>query len=251
MNICIITGASSGLGRAFFEALADVASIDAFYLLGRDEARLSALAACTQKPVYICPFDLTDHTQRGHFINELRASGARVQVLVSSAGFGIIGPAAEGNVAEQIDMVRLNCEALTDLTLSLRPQMGAGTRVFHIASVAAFLPQTYFAVYAATKAYVLSFSEALATEWRREGIRVTAVCPNPMDTRFFDRAGSKRGGRFKAIGFETPEKVAATALSAADHGRTVSVSHPAGRALRLLARLLPHRLVTVVEKYIF
>ncbi len=251
MNICIITGASSGLGKAFFEALADAAGIDAFLLLGRDEARLSALAAHTKKPVRLFSFDLTDRTQRGHFIDEVCASDARVQVLVSSAGFGIIGPAAEGNVDEQTDMVRLNCEALTELTLALRPQMGAGTRVFHIASVAAFLPQTYFAVYAATKAYVLSFSEAVAAEWRKDGIRVTAVCPNPMDTRFFDRAGSKRGGRFKAIGFESAESVVSAALYAADHGRTVSVSHPAGRALRLLARLLPHRLVTAVEKYIF
>mgnify|MGYP000835713314 CR=1 FL=1 len=113
-------------------------------------------------------------------------------MLVNAAGFGRSGSVEEINMQRrriQTDMVGLNCQALTRMTLLCLPYMHPGSRIVNLASAAAFCPQPYFAVYAATKSYVLSFSRSLREELKTRGIIVTAVCPGPVDTPFFDVSG--------------------------------------------------------------
>lgn len=146
-------------------------------------------------------------------------------------------------------MVALNNEALTDVTLMTLPYCSRGSVIFEIASVAAFLPQPSFAIYAATKAYVHSFARALNAEESRRGIRVISVCPNPMLTGFFDRAGVKMGP-FKRLFAEDPYQVARRALDVSERGGDVSLNCATAHLIRLVAKILPHSFVLKTESLV-
>lgn len=251
MSIAIITGASSGVGEEFVKQVEARGGVDAYWLLGRDTKRLELVAQSVDRPARIFAFDLTDVTARQDFLETVKKEAPSVRLLVNSAGFGVIGPFADVSQEDNVGMVELNCTALVDLCHGILPYMRPGGAIVNLASVAAFLPQTYFSVYAASKAFVLRFSQALAEEQVARDVRVLAVCPNPMPTRFFDRAGIRPGGGFKRIGFEPTERVVAHALEQLDRRRRVSVTHPAAKGLALLSRLLPHRVVTTFERLFF
>lgn len=250
MNIAIITGASSGLGATFFRTIENRHSIDEFWLLGRDQKQLDILAKSSPKSVRTFSVDLADRSARENFINKTQEFKGYVKILINSAGFGMLGPFTDIVREDNKNMVAVNCEAMVDLCHAFLPRMQAGSSIINIASVAAFLPQTNFSVYAATKAFVLHFSEALAEEVAEKGIRVLAVCPNPMHTKFFERAGDVKGNSFKMIGYETPEAVVKKALSQLDKHRRTSISHPIGHLIRVFAKICPHRIVTWGEKFI-
>lgn len=251
MSIAIITGASSGVGEEFVKQVSARGSIDEFWLLGRDDKRLAQIAETIDQPTRLFAFDLTDVAARKEFLETVKKEAPSVRLLVNSAGFGVIGPFTEVSLKDNIGMVELNCTAVVELCYGIIPYMRPGGAIVNMASVAAFLPQTYFSVYAASKAFVLRFSQALAEELLSRDIRVVAVCPNPMPTRFFDRAGNGHGGGFKRIGFEPTESVVAHALYQLDRRRRVSVTHPAAKGLLLLSRILPHRVVTTFERLFF
>lgn len=251
MRIAIITGASGGLGAVFAARLADDPAIDELWLCGRNAARLQAVADALAKPSRLFIGDLQKEEDRLALAEALREQPAHVHRLVNAAGYGTIGPFRTTDRADVLGQVELNCLALADLTYLLLPYMERGDGIIQISSVASFLPQTYFALYAASKAFVSRFSLALAEELAPSGIRVIAVCPNPMDTGFFDRAGAGKGAGFKRIGFESPERVVDAALARLEKGRRLSVTHPAGYLLALMGRILPHRVVTLFERLFF
>ena len=138
----------------------------------------------------------------------------------------------------QSEMVRLNCEALTNMTLLCAPYLSQGSRILQIASAAAFAPQPQFAVYAATKSYVLSFSRALGAEWKKKGIYVTAVCPGPVDTEFFERCGQPENPLKKMTMAKAPN-VVKQALLDARRKKAVSIFGFWMRALYILVRIVP------------
>ena len=154
-----------------------------------------------------------------------------------------------GSVAgeEETGMVRLNCEALCGVTSAVLPYMSRESRIIQFASAAAFLPQPGFAVYAATKSFVLSYSQALNSELKPQGITVTAVCPGPVATEFFQVASpSGMLPLYKRLSMAKPEKVVKLAVRDSMMGKTISVYGPLMKAFFLLCRLVPHRLLLKV-----
>ena len=165
-------------------------------------------------------------------------------MLINSAGFGKSGTVTEiarENFRIQTDMVDLNCRALTRMTILCLPYMSRGSRIVNLASAAAFCPQPSFAVYAATKSYVLSFSRALNAELKKRPVQVTAVCPGPVDTEFFQVSGPI-DSPLKKLTMAKADRVVKTALSDGQAGKSVSVCGAAMKGTRLLTKLLPHSL---------
>ncbi len=242
MNIAIITGASSGIGMEFaLQMDSYFVTIDEFWLIARNREHLEEVAKVLDHKARIIVMDITDEKKQDALEDLLIEKNAVVRVLVNAAGFGVMGPFSEQERMTAQDMVRLNCEALTALTHRMLPYMRKNSRILQMASSAAFLPQPDFAVYAATKAYVLSFSRALGEELREAGIYVTSVCPGPVDTPFFDIA-EKTGTTLsiKKYTMVSPEKVVALALKDSYHKRSMSVCSLPIKCLRCLSKTVPH-----------
>ena len=168
-----------------------------------------------------------------------------LRILVNAAGFGRTGTVAEIAAEEpfiQTDMIDLNCRALTAITEICLPFMRKGSRIINLASAAAFCPQPSFAVYAATKAYVLSFSRALHMELKSKGIYVTAVCPGPVKTEFF-RVSGELTGTLKKLTVAGTQAVVRKALKDSLAKKQLSVYGPPMKAARAGAKLLPHSLI--------
>ncbi len=250
MKIAIITGASSGMGREFALQMDLIFSnIDEFWLVARREKELEELAGALLHPCRVFALDLTKMGQVERLEYSIKLEGAKVCVLVNCAGYGIMGPFAEASQRDTIGMIQTNCEALTKLTHALIPHMIKNSRIIQLASSAAFLPQADFAVYAASKSYVLSFSRALGMELKKRQIYVTAVCPGPVDTPFFEiaeRTGTTLALKKKVMA--QPEAVVALALRDSYHRKSISVYGLPMKAFALVSKLLPHELIlNVVE----
>lgn len=245
MNVVIITGASSGIGMEFALQMDNYFdTIDEFWLIARSREHLEEVAKVMLHKTRIISMDITDAKKQEALEDLMIEKNAIVRVLVNAAGFGIMGPFSEQERMTAQDMIRLNCEALTLLTHRILPFMRRNSRVIQIASSAAFLPQPDFAVYAATKAYVLSFSRALGEELRDAGIYVTSVCPGPVDTPFFDIA-EKTGTTLsiKKYTMVSPERVVALALKDSYHKRSMSVCSLPIKYFQCLAKTVPHELL--------
>lgn len=245
MNVAIITGASSGIGMEFaLQMDSCFATIDEFWLIARSRERLEEVAKVLEHKTRILAMDITDGKKLDALEDLLIEKNATVRVLINAAGFGIMGSFSEQERMTVLNMVRLNCEALTALTHRMLPYMRRNSRIIQMASSAAFLPQPDFAVYAATKAYVLSFSRALGEELKEAGIYVTSVCPGPVDTPFFDIA-EKTGTilSIKKYTMVNPEKVVALALKDSYCRRSMSVCSLPIKGFQCLAKTVPHGLL--------
>ena len=173
-----------------------------------------------------------------------------VRMLVNCAGYGVMGEFSKLNVQEELGMIDVNCKALTQITHMCIPYMRENSRIIQLASSAAFMPQPGFAVYAASKAYVNSFSRALAEELRKKKIYVTSVCPGPVDTPFFDLA--EKDGKtlaIKKLAMALPEKVVEKAIQDSFHKRSVSVYSGYIKAFEVLAKTVPHKLLLTAMRY--
>jgi short-subunit dehydrogenase len=243
-NSALVTGASSGIGAAIAAELASRGY--SLALLARREERLRSLAAelasdhGIDADVVAC--DLTDPAERDRLMDELMARGRAVELLINNAGFGHQADFATSPRERMVEMVRLNVEAVVDLTSRfLGPMVEKGRGgVINIASTAAFQPLPGSAVYAASKAFVLSFSEAIRTELRGSGVTVTAVCPGPVKTEFTEVAGV--GGveeRTPGAVWMTAEEIARHAVDGAERDRRVVVPGTLNRATALAGQHSP------------
>lgn len=223
----LITGASAGLGAEFARQLAPEAGM--LVLVARRQERLEALKEeltlqNAALRVHLFVGDLNDPAAVDRLKADLDGNGIAVDYLVNNAGLGDLGTFETSEWTRVQSMLRVNMEALTALTHALLPGMIARKRgvILNVASTAGFLPLPTFAVYGATKAYVNSFSEALAIELRPHGITVTALCPGPVSTEFGDVATRANSGRkfgpVKAL-YVSAEQVVREALAAARRGR--------------------------------
>lgn len=254
MNVIVITGASSGIGKEFaYQMDRYFTNIDEFWLIARNREKLNEIAANMQHKTRILCMDITTDAQLERLEDTLQEKDAVVRMLVNCAGYGLMGAFETQDREGTLGMVRVNCEALTNITHRLIPYMRRGSRIIQMASSAAFLPQADFAVYAATKSYVLSFSRALGEELREKGIYVTSVCPGPVNTPFFDIA--EKNGTTLAIKKYTMvevDKVVDKALRDSYHKRAMSVCSLPMQAFQVSAKLLPHgaflRVMTMLKK---
>lgn len=223
----LITGASAGLG-AHFATLFARDGYDVI-VVARSQARLETMAERLRQvhkaKVHVLAADLSQPGSGLTLFNECRAKSLKVDVLVNNAGFGSNGTFLDQALPRELEMVRLNCETLLELTYLFANDMrarGAG-QVLNIASTAGFQPGPYMATYYATKAFVLSFTEALAHELRGTGVSVTCHCPGPTHTEFAARAGNDKSNLFQMGGAAKAEDVAEHAYEAMKQGEVVSI----------------------------
>lgn len=253
-TIAIVTGATSGFGRLFAKEI-DLHlknSIDEIWIIGRREEELDNLADELKKDVRIFPFDLTDNDTLEIIKENLIEDNISIKILINAAGFGIAGNFRSQSEKEVHDMVALNCTALTDLTKICLQYMSSDSRIINFASVAAFMPQPGFAVYAGTKSYVLSFSRALNAEENINGIYVTAVCPGPAKTNFFNIALKDSSNSWLKVQFMAdPESVVKKAFRDSINKKELSVYSISMNLMRFATKALPHRhLIQFVKRTI-
>lgn len=243
MKIAIVTGASSGIGREFVRRIDEKEAMDEIWVVARRTDRLEELRSLTKTKIVPVSLDLSQPKSDEELSYMLSAANADVKILVNAAGYGQFGAFTDLPLNEQCGMIDLNTSALTRVTYRVLPYMSSGAQIYHIGSLSAFQPVPYISVYAATKAYVLSFSRALGVELKSRGIRVLAVCPGWVRTEFFDRAVVHDGVIVYYNRFFTPEQVVSRAFRDMKRGKDVSVCGFSIRAQVLLTKLLPHRLV--------
>ncbi len=245
MKIAIVTGASSGLGRAFARKLAGWKEIEELWLVARREERLRELAAGLGKPAKVLAMDLTEPKSIQTLREALRRELPEVKVLVNAAGFGKFGTYADMTAQETGDMIALNCRAAVDLTALSIPYMSRGDHILEVCSSAAFQPLPGLNVYAASKAFLLRYARGLRWELRGKGIWVTAVCPGWIETEFMAVArDTKNGKTVRHFPFATtPEHVASCALRGS-RLRLATTFHGLMTPVQwLAAKLLPHSLI--------
>lgn len=243
MKIAVVTGASSGLGREFARQIsARYSKFDEIWLIARRTERLEEVADEIKLTSRVISLDLSSNDELLSLKELLEENTPDIKLLVNCAGYGKSGSFDELDYDEQLGMIDINCRALTAVTKLCLPYISSNSRIIELASAAAFMPQPDFAVYAATKAYVLNFSKAINKELKPKKITVTAVCPGPVDTEFFDIAG-KNLKPLKRMVMAKPENVVEQAIKDAAlgnelsiYGRTMKLAHVAGR-------FLPHRLL--------
>jgi short-subunit dehydrogenase len=248
--VFLITGASAGIGAALAREFAKAGH--ALVLTARREAQLQALAddiaTVGQARPAVFTADLSTPEGVARLSETLHTRGLEPAYVVNNAGFGLLGEAAEIDRNRQLAMIDLNIRALTDLSLlwldSIKRQRGG---ILNVASVAGFLPGPGMAVYHATKAYVLSLTEALHAELAPEGVRVCALCPGPVDTEFFDEAGLPHD-YFPGYMNRSAERVAREGYEGFMGGHRVVVPGRPNRIMTLLPRLLPRGMMLAMTE---
>jgi short-subunit dehydrogenase len=241
-NWAVVTGASSGLGAIFADQLAKRGL--SLMLTGRDQARLSEVAQRVRQSAPNVDVELVVGdlgTEAG--IDDLmaRLDGRVIGVLVNNAGFGTYGEFSEIDAGREHDLIAVNVDALVCLTHAVLPGMLARGRggILNVASTIAFQPGPYQATYGASKAFVLSLSQALWAETRGTGVTVTALCPGPTRTGFVDALGSDVSHTAVYRRLAAPEPVVAAGLRALDRGHAVVVPGLRNRVMAEGGRLTP------------
>ncbi|MGO8970319.1 MAG: SDR family NAD(P)-dependent oxidoreductase [Myxococcaceae bacterium] len=244
----LVTGASSGIGAELARAFARSGA--SLVLTARSVDRLEALAgelrAKCQVAVRVIAADLASPLGASRLVQRLGEEGVEVDVLVNNAGYAAFGGFTETRWTDEAGMLQLNVVALTELTKRLLPAMVARKRggVLNVASTAAFQPGPLMAVYYATKAYVLSFSEALAEELRGSGVSVTALCPGPTASGFQARAAMEDSKLVKGKRLMPAASVAQAGYEGFRRGASVVIPGLANRLLAQSVRFTPRRWVT-------
>jgi len=248
----LVTGASSGIGYE----LAKLFARDGYglVLVARDRQRLVRTADEFNRSfgidVRIIAKDLSSPTAAEEILKELQQSSVRIDVLVNNAGYGVYGPFAETDSAEELGMIQTNLVSLTQLTKELLTPMvkrGSG-KILNVASTAAFQPGPLMAVYYASKAYLLSFSEALANELQGSGVTVTVLCPGPTVTEFQKRARMERSKHFSWAGPLNADRVARIGYRGMMKGKTVVIPGLINKLLAFSVRFSPRKMVTWIVR---
>ncbi len=247
----LITGASGGIGYE----LAKLFAMDHYnlVLVARSADKLTQFASELARQFGISaraiPLDLAAPPAPQFLFDQLRREGIGVNILVNNAGYGRLGDFAEVPVEESLGQIQLNVTALTALTRLLLPPMieHRSGRIMNVASTAGFQPGPRMAVYYATKAYVILFSEALASEVKGKGVTVTCFCPGATDTQFQVRAGTERTVLFRALRPMDAKTVAADGYRALMSGKTLAISGFRNWLLAESLRFSPRKLVTAIS----
>lgn len=249
-RIAVITGASSGLGEEFTRQICAKYDYDEIWIIARREDKLNTLAESLNAGqnftiVHPVVMDVAGKAGVERFKNLLEEehkklqqveSGIEIGLLINNAGFGTYGPFAETSINRQMDMIELNCTTVTGICGVSLPYLKKDSVIINTASLAAFLPLGNFAVYGATKAYVLNFSVALAAELHDKGIKVCALCPGSVSTEFANVASN--GARPEVKGGIPPQKVVAQCLKRAFKDKRLSLYRPKWRITAFMSRFV-------------
>ena len=243
----LITGASSGIGYE----LAQIFAAEGYdlVLVARSTEKLTEikhnLENQHQITVYNITKDLSVPSSANEIYNELANAGKKIDVLVNNAGFGDFGEFYNSDINKLHNMIELNINTLTKMTRLFLPQMieRKSGKILNIASLGSFQPGPLMAVYYASKAYVLSFSEAISRELKNSGVTVTAVCPGPTKTKFTQAANLGMSGLFVNLHIASAQSVANFAYKKMQKGKVVAVPGFFNKVAAVGVRLLPKRIV--------
>lgn len=241
--IAIVTGASSGMGSEMVKRMiAEKAEVEEIWVLGRRKDRLAGLQARYPGTRFrIIPIDLNSGVEKESFRRLLDREKPEVRIFVHAAGFGIMGRIHEIPVAEAEEMVDTNIQSCVSLTGYILPFMAEGGQMIYFASSAAFLPQPGFALYAASKAFVLSYVRALRAESRGRGLKITAVCPGAVKTEFFNRAAAgHKLPDYKKMVMADPSAVVKKAWKDNLKNREISVYGLPMKLFWIITKIIPH-----------
>ena len=245
MNIAIVTGASSGMGREFVRQLSDYIRVDEIWAIARRQEALEELKQETSIPVRPVPLDLLKAESFQTLNAMLETEAPNIRLLVNGAGFGKFGAYHKVSVADDCRMIDLNCKALVLMTRLCLPYMKAGSHILQLDSLSAFQPVPYITTYGATKAFVLSYTRAMIRELRGTGIRMMAMNPGWVKTEFFGHAMQTNTGevQYFNILYEAAD-VVATGLKDLYHSKKDYSVHglPIRNQVRAV-KLLPHSIV--------
>jgi len=248
MSTALITGASSGIGKAFAEELA--ARETNLVLVARSEDKLNQLAKKFkekyQVKVDVIAKDLTEPNAAAAVFDAIQSKGLTIDLLINNAGFGSYGDFAESDRERQVKIVQLNILALVDLTHKFLPimrQRRSGS-IINVSSITGFQPIPYLSVYAASKAFILSFSQALWAENRQYGVRVLVTCPGPIETNFFTEANFPPALAGSTETVYSSEEVVRESLKALEEWQpTVIIGDVATQIRSILAGLVPRKIL--------
>ncbi|HEX7251732.1 MAG TPA: SDR family oxidoreductase [Thermoanaerobaculia bacterium] len=249
----LITGASSGIGRELTKLFAE--DRQDLVLVARNRKKLDEFArdltAAFGVAVRVIARDLARPDAPAEIAKELSNEGIVIHTLVNNAGFGAYGPFGETDGAKELEMLQVNIGALTQLTKLFLPPMleRKSGRILNVASTAAFQPGPLMAVYYASKAYVLSFTEALANEVAAQGVVVTALCPGPTDTEFQKEAGLEETHLFRSPFVQDARSVARAGYAGLAAGKRIVIPGIANQVLAQAVRFSPRRLVTASARW--
>jgi uncharacterized protein len=242
-STCLVTGASSGIGSAFARELTRRGY--GVTLVARREDRLNELAAELGEDAHVHACDVTDPNARQGVADALAARGTGVSILVNNAGFSTSGPFVRSDRERELGMVRTNIEAVVDFCALFGPAMverGEGA-ILNVASTASFQPLPMQATYAATKAFVLSFTESLHAELDGSGVAVTALCPGPVKTEFVDVAEIPGADSMPGLFWADAEATAKAGIKGLEKGKRVVIPGTLNRAGAIGGQHAPRSLV--------
>lgn len=242
----LITGASSGIG----EELAKLFAQDKYdlVLVARDEVKLNSLAEELknkyQVKTKVLAFDLTKDDSPQLIFAQLQKENIDIDVLVNNAGFGLKGQFKKTNLTTELDMIKLNISSLVELTKLFLEKMlvRKSGKILQVASTAAFQPGPNMAVYYATKAFVLSFSEAVAEEVKNTGVTITTLCPGPTKTKFEENANMEFSKTLRIMDAQDVAKIAYKALQ--KNKSSVVITGFRNKVIAFLVRFLPRKMIT-------
>ena len=242
MKIAIVTGASSGMGREFAKAVDKTYDLDELWVVARRAERLESLKDECRTPIRTLAWDLSAPENLRAYKTLLEEEKPEIRILVNAAGYGLFGAAEDLDVDNQLGIVTLNDAALSAICLYSLPYMQSGDAIINLGSNSSWQPVPYMTVYAASKAYVLSFSRALGRELKSRGIHVMCVCPGWIKTEFFDRAKHDDTIRYFDRWY-TSEQVVERAMKDLKKKKAVSIK---GFPVRMQVRLVKHLPVSLV-----
>ena len=238
MDIAVITGASSGMGREFVYALDKQQQFDEIWVIARRLERLEELKFKCKASIRPIPLDLEKRESFDVYKNLLEEHRPNIRVLVNAAGHGLFGTFTDMSMSRQLDIIDLNARALTAMCYMSLEYMDKGSEIYNMGSMSSWQPVPYINVYGASKAYVLSFSRALGVELKDRGIKVMAVCPGWIKTEFFDHAVHDDTISYYNRYYEA-KPVIEKALKDMAKGKTVSVLGFPERMQARLVKIMP------------
>ncbi|MGI5979040.1 MAG: SDR family NAD(P)-dependent oxidoreductase [Oscillospiraceae bacterium] len=244
MRIAVITGASSGLGREFARQIGEDESLDEIWVIARREDKLRDVQKICARPIRPVPMDLTKKENIEALLALFQAEDPEIAYLVCAAGYGRIGRTTEIPLRDNDGMIDLNCRAAVAVTTVALPWLVKGSRVLEICSTAAFQPMPHLNVYAATKAFLQSYTKTLHYELLSTGIHVTAVCPYWIkDTEFIQNAQETDEDSYRFFLANHVRSVVKWALFDSRMNLWVSTPGPICMGHRLVAKFVPHAIM--------
>lgn len=246
MNIIIITGASSGMGYELAKQIDKIYTnkLDEIWLIARRISKLEELSDSLSHVTRLFPSDITNELDMQSIQESLNIMCPNVLLLANVAGYGVMGNVIDLSEDELVKTTRINCESVIRLTQIVLPYIPKGGRIINFSSSAAFLPQPGFAVYAASKTYILNYTRALNAELKVRKITATAVCPGPVNTDFLKTAQKySKTPEYKKLFYKKADEVVKKALIDSYKRRELSIYSFSMRCLYIISKFVPHRLI--------